>query len=167
MPGRPQRVARSFCGAAMKTITAITFLSVLILFPAGCMGKHVAANDARNDVDVFGVQLFSDVDYREINGVKAEEEPCLRGYERNFDALDIIIGYGFNGKIRKIMTRNTTTTMFGIRPGTTLDKGRKKILGAGFSETTTPFTFTSNRFSLTFLVDDKDIIFGLTLQALE
>jgi hypothetical protein len=142
-------------------------MSVLILLLAGCAGMHLEPNDVRNQVDVFGVQLFSDTDYRVINGVTAEEEPCLRGYERTFDALDIVIGYGFNGKIRKITTRNTATSMFGIHPGITFDEGRKKILLAGFSETTSPVTFKSNRYSLTFLVDDKDTIFGLTLQAIE
>jgi hypothetical protein len=131
------------------------------------MGKHIERNDIRDQVDVFGVQLFSDTDYREINGVKAEEEPCLRGYERTFDALDIVIGYGFNGKVRKITTRNIATAMFGIHPGMTFDEGRKKILLTGFSESTSPFTFRSNRYSLTFLVDDKSTIFGLTLQSFD
>jgi hypothetical protein len=139
----------------------------MILALTGCMGIHIEHNDVRNQVDVFGVQLFSDTDYREINGVKAEEEQCLRGYERIFDALDIIIGYGFNGRIRKITTRNASTAMFGIQPGMTLSDGRKIILEAGFSEATTPFMFNSTRYSLTFLVDDKDTIFGLTLQARE
>jgi hypothetical protein len=151
----------------MKSLKAITFMTVLLFLLVGCTVKHTAANDVRNQVDVFGVQLFSDTDYREINGVKAEEEPCLRGYERTFDTLDIIIGYGFDGKIRKIMTRNATTAMFGIQPGTTLGEGRKKILEAGFTATATPFMFNSNRRSLTFLVDEKDTIFGLTLQSLE
>lgn len=142
-------------------------MPVLLLLLVGCTVQHTAPNDIRNQVDVFGVQLFSDTDYREINGIKAEEEPCLRGYERTFDALDIVVGYGFNGKIRKITTRNVSTSMFGVQPGMTLGKGRKKILETGFSETTTPHTFRLGRHSLTFLVDDKDTIFGLKLQAIE
>jgi len=168
LPGRPKRMARSFWRATMKTLKAfILMLPVLTLLLAGCMGRHLAPDAVRNQVDVFGVQLFSDVDYREINGVKAEEEPCLRGYERTFDALDIVVGYGFNGRIRKITTRNAANSMFGIHPGMTFDDGRKMILLAGFREATPPFTFRSDRYSLAFLVDDKDTIFGLTLQSLD
>jgi hypothetical protein len=151
----------------MKTVNAFIYLSVLILLLAGCAGIHLEPNDVRNQVDVFGVQLFSDTDYRVINGVTAEEEPCLRGFERTFDALDIVVGYGFNKKIRKITTRNAATRMFGINPGMPFAEGRKRILQTGLVETASPFTFSSNRYSLTFLVDDKDTIFGLTLQAIE
>lgn len=131
------------------------------------MGKHLESDKMHDQVNVFGVQLFSDVDYREINGVMAVEEPCLRGYERSFDALDITIGYGSNKKIRKITTRNPGTSLFGIHPGATYQEGRKKILQAGFTELAPPFAFRSNGYSLTFLVDDKDIIFGLKLESLD
>lgn len=89
----------------MKSLKSITFMPVLLLLLVGCTVQDTAPNDSRNQVDVFGVQLFSDTDYREINGIKAEEEPCLSGYERIFDALDIVVGYGFNGKIRKIRSQ--------------------------------------------------------------
>ncbi len=131
------------------------------------MEKHVAKDKLQEQVNVYGVQLFSHVDYREINGVKAVEEPCLRGYERTFDALDITVGYGFDKKIRKITTRNPATSMYGIKPGMSLHEGRQKILQTGFVEFDPPFKFKSNRYSITFLVDDKDIIFGLTLESPE
>lgn len=131
------------------------------------MGKHLERDKMRDQVNVFGVQLFSDVDYREINGVTAVEEPCLRGYERDFEALDINIGYGFNKKIRKITTRNPGTVLFDINPGMAFREGKQKILQAGFIEFSPPFTFRSNGYSLTFLVDDKGVIFGLTLESPE
>ena len=100
----------------------------IILFPilfflAGCAGKHFDRGTVCEQVDVFGIQLFSDRDYKEINGVKADEEPCLRGYERTFDALDLTIGYGFDKKIRKITTRNPGTILFGINPGMSFRAG--------------------------------------------
>jgi hypothetical protein len=102
-----------------------------------------------------------------INGVVATEEPCLRGYERSFNALDVIIGYGFNKKIRKITTRNLSTSLFGIKPGMAFGEGKNKLLQAGFSEYAPPFTFRANRYSLTFLVDGNNKIFGLTLESLD
>jgi hypothetical protein len=107
------------------------------------------------------------VDYREINGVSAVEEPCLRGYDRSFDALDITIGYGFNKRIRKITTRNSSTSLFGIHPGAPFGEGKQKILQAGFKEYAPPFTVRAERYSLNFLVDGNDTIFGLTLEALD
>jgi hypothetical protein len=140
---------------------------LLFLFLTGCMGKHLDRDKMHDQVNVFGVQLFTDVDFREINGITADEEPCLKGYERSFDALDITIGYGFNKKIRKITTRNPGTTLFSINPGVTFREGKQKILQAGFTEFVPPFTFRSNGYTLRFLVDDKDIIFGLTLESLD
>ena len=131
------------------------------------MGKHLDRAKLHDQVNVLGIQLFSDVDYREIKGVMAVEEPCIRGYERSFDALDITIGYGFNNKIRKITTRNPGTSLFGINPGVNFREGIQKILQAGFIEFAPPFTFRSNGYTLTILVDDKDIIFGLTLAAVD
>ncbi len=118
-------------------------------------------------IDVFGVKLFSAVDYREINSVQATEEPCLKGYERHFDALDIVIGYGFNKKIRKITTLNPKTSLFGIRPGTAFEVGRRRILDAGLTDLAPPFVYRANGCSLTLLVDEKEKIFGLTVESLD
>ncbi len=154
-------------GTTMKLHRLIAVPLLLFLLLTGCMGKQLERDKMDHQVNVFGVQLFSDRDYKEINGVMAVEEPCLRGYERSFDALDITIGYGFDKKIRKITTRNPATSMFGIKPGVALREGRQKILQAGFIEVAPPFTFRSNGYTLTFLVDDKDIIFGLKLESLD
>ena len=137
------------------------------LILAASPGRGMERDTLQDQIDVFGVQLYSTVDYQEINGVKAVEEPCLRGYERSFDALDIIIGYGFDGKVRKITTRNPVTSMFGIKPGMTYGEGKQKILQAGFVEHAPPFKFKSNGISLTFLVDEKDRIFALKLEHLD
>jgi len=151
----------------MKFPKLIALPLLLFLFLTGCMGKHLDRDKMHDQVNVFGVQLFTDVDFRKINGITAVEEPCLKGYERSFDALDITIGYGFNKKIRKITTRNPGTTLFGINPGVTFREGKQKLLQAGFTEFAPPFTFRSNGYTLRFLVDDKDIIFGLTLESVD
>ena len=67
---------------------------LLLLLVAGCMGNHVEKSRIDDQINVFGVKLLSTVDYQQINGVTATEEPCLRGYDRNLDALNIIVGYG-------------------------------------------------------------------------
>jgi hypothetical protein len=143
--------------------------SVLLscLLFAGSMGAYVEGGTIDDQINVFGVRLFSSVDYKEINGVRATQEPCLKGYERHFDALDIVIGYGFNKKIRKITTLNPKTSLFGIRPGTSFEEGKQKIIEAGLTDLTPPFTYRANGCSLTLLVDEKEKIFGLTVESLD
>jgi hypothetical protein len=144
----------------------LTLLLVLLL-PAGCLGTSMPRDRVNEQIDVFGVKLFSDVRYGEINGIAAVEEPCLRGYERSFDGLDLTIGYGFDNRIRKITTRNRDNRMLGIKPGMTYEEGRQKILHAGIREHTTPFLFRVNGYSLTLLVDGNNTIFGITLESLD
>ena len=140
---------------------------ILLLFlVAGCMANHVEKNRIADQVNVFGVKLLSTVDYQQINGVTATEEPCLRGYDRNFDALSVIVGYGFNKKIRRIHTRNPNTSLFGISPGMSFGEGKQKILQAGFVASSSPFVFTASGYSITLLVDG-DKVFGLTIELLD
>ena len=131
------------------------------------MAEQVGRDKMAVQVNVFGIELLSDVDYKEINGVAATEEPCIKGYDRSFDALDLTIGYGFDKKIRKITTRNSSTSLFGIRPGIDFEEGRKMILQAGFNEYVPPFTFRANNYSLKMLVNADNKIFGLTLELLD
>lgn len=147
-----------------KSILGTFFL--LILLP-GCMSPGIGRDKIAGQTDVFGIELYSDVDYKTINGVVATEEPCLRGYDRSFEALDLTVGYGFDNKIRKITTRNLNTSIFGIKPGMTFEEGKKIILQAGFVEHAPPFTFSANEYSLTFLVGSDNRIFGLTLESLD
>lgn len=151
----------------MRLQKSIVIAALVVIMVAGCQSTTTGGDRSTSQVDVFGVQLFSGVDYKTINGVVATEEPCLRGYDRSFDALDLTIGYGFDNKIRKITTRNVSTSMFGIRPGMTFEEGKKIILQAGFAEHAPPFAFKSNGYSLTFLVDGNNKIFGLTLESLD
>ena len=149
----------------MKFKKAILMLLILML--AGCMGKYVENEKVRGQINVFGVVLFSNIDYKEINGVAATEEPCLKGYDRSFDALDITVGYGFNKRIRKIITRNPTTSLFGVNPGMSFTEGRQKILEAGFIEAGSSDRFKTDGFSLTLLVDGNRKIFSVGIELLD
>lgn len=151
----------------MKLQTSILTTVLVTLLLAGCMSTNIGRDKMLGQINVFGIELFSDVDYKEINGVAATEEPCLRGYDRSFDALDLTIGYGFDKKIRKITTRNLNTSLFGIKPGMAFEEGKKIILRSGFVEHAPPFAFKANKYSLTFLVDGDNKIFGLTLESLD
>jgi hypothetical protein len=151
----------------MKSRVSILILFAFLIALAGCAGKNINSENVNAQIDVFGVKMFSGFDYKEINGVASSEEPCLKGYERSFDALDITVGYGFDKRIRKITTRNHDTSIFGINPGMAFEEGKQKILQAGFTEYDPPFSFRSHGYSLTFLVDSTNKIFGLTFQTID
>jgi hypothetical protein len=151
----------------MKFRKSVLIMLLIPLILVGCTSKNIRRDKMIGQINVFGVELFSDVDYKQINGVVATEEPCLSGYERSFDALDLIIGYGFDKKIRKLNTRNPKTSLFGISPGISFVEGKQKILQAGFVESAPPFIFSADGYSITFLVNADNKIFGLTLELLD
>jgi len=139
---------------------------VLSLCLAGCLAQKIPADVARQ-IQIFGIELNSGRDYREFRGIAATEEPCLKGYELNFENLDLIIGYGFNRKIRKITTRNRNTSVFGISPGNTVEEGRKRAIQAGLSEDVAINRYKGDGISLYLLVDEKDRIFGITVETVD
>jgi len=161
-----RRPTHSRLGVMVKyRLPALIALLVLFLL-AGCTGRSIERDKLNSQIDVFGVKLFSDIDYTEIDGIVSTKEPCLHGYERDFGDLDVIIGYGFDGKIRKITTLNSNTSLFGIKPGMSFEEGKTKIMKAGFKEHKPPFIFSAYGYSFTFLVDG-DKIAGLTLEPLD
>lgn len=137
---------------------------LLSLCLTGCLTGRAGA-DLAGRMNVFGVELYSGVDYREISGIKGVEEPCLKGYERDFDRLGITVGYGFDRKVRKITTRNPGTSLFGIAPGMPAETGRQLAKQAGLTEET-PYRYLGRDMSLTLLIDGKGKIFGITVEEL-
>jgi hypothetical protein len=150
-----------------------TFLFLLILFGlsaflfTGCLAKRVEGEGLNRQIKVFDLALFSANDDKSIRGIVPKKEPCLKGFDYSYDPLDITVGYGTDDRIRKITTRNKETSMFDIRVGDPFPKGKALILQAGFSEGDTPYKFLKAGFLFTLLVDDRDRVFGMTLEALE
>ncbi len=141
------------------------YLIVCLLFLSGCATERIQ-HSRDQQLKVFGIELYSPVDYRQIGESTATEEPCLKGYERSFDAVDITIGYGFNGKIRKITTRNRSTSMFDIRPGMGLTEGQSRAVQAGFIPVS-PVHYQKKDLSLTLLADENGMLFGITVEILD
>jgi hypothetical protein len=147
----------------MDVLRSAAMLVTLCL--AGCLVNQVGT-DVSRQIHVFGIELYSGIDYREISGVRATEEPCLKGYERTFDSLDITIGYGFDKKIRRISTRNPATTLFGISPGMSVEEGRRLAQHADLTALS-PIKYRGKDVTLTLLVDDKGNVFGITVETIE
>ncbi len=151
----------------MKILISVIVAAILSTLIVGCSTLNTGNSALAKQINVFGAVPFSTADFTEINGIKAVEEPCIRGYDRNFDALDIIIGYGFNKRIRKIITLNPATSMFGVTIGMTVDEARKRLHTAGFIENSKPNTFKNDPYSLTLLVKTKDTVSGLRLEIID
>ncbi len=141
-------------------------MMLISLFLAGCLANHSGKERFRDQVDVFDIALYSSIDYRELKGVRGTDEPCLKGYERSFDPLDITIGFGFDGIIRKITTRNLKTSLFGITPGISIEESRVLAQKAGL-DMLSPFKFKGDSITLTLLVDANGRVFGITVEAID
>jgi hypothetical protein len=142
-------------------------LLLLFLLLAGCRSGTIRPETLPAQLQVFGVQLHSDRDYREISGDVALEEPCLRGYERSFDRLQITIGYGVDRQIRKIGSRNPATSIFGISPGMKFAAAGQLLHTGGFTPYLPPHAFRNGTYLLTVQVDGSDAIAAVTLETLD
>jgi len=120
-----------------------------------------AANDG---LLVLGAKLGSSGIPAGLAGVPAEETPCLKGRDLSFEARDVLIDYGPDGKIRKVMTRNPGTSIYGIRPGDEFATAEGKALAAGFQETGTTHRYSGGCCLLTLFVDEAGRVFGLILE---
>jgi len=55
-----------------KPVILVMALFLLV----GCNNRHLRT-ESSSQTDVFGIQLYTAIDYQEIRGVRATEEPCL------------------------------------------------------------------------------------------
>lgn len=149
---------------ALPRRAASVAMTMVYAFIAGCAAGQTSLGAANSQIHVFGAEFGSEGTPRELRGVAATEEPCLKGHERIFDTQAVSIGYGHNGKIRKITTRNPGTSMFGIRPGDDLVASRTKARAAGFSETVTANRYKNDSCSLALLAGEDGRVFGMTVE---
>ena len=142
----------------MKQVITLLLLLVLV---QGC--SHGLPVELSREVQVFGIQLAGRTDLRELNGEPGKDEPCLHGYERTFKQQGVTIGYRSNGEIRRIMTRNPATAMFGISPGSSEQQARERALKAGFIKKD-EYAYRNGSVTLKLLVDEGGRVFGLILE---
>jgi hypothetical protein len=148
--------------AALCALLAITLLAF-----AACGRNAVMDTGINREIDVFGTALYSKEDLKVLNGVPAVTEPCLKGCVYSFDPLDVSIGYGHDGVVRMITTRNPKNSIFGISPGDEFAAAREKILLAGFTQGLTPYKFTKEIYLITFMVNASGAVFGISLEIID
>ncbi len=151
---------------AFTSSCRITFLAAALSLAlvAGCATAVLSAKTANEGILVFGAKFGSTGIPDDLAGVPAEETPCLRGRDLSFETQAVLIGYGHNGRIRKVITRNPGTSIFGIRPGDEFVDVKEKVLAIGFHETGTAHRYRGGCCLLTLFVDESGRVFGLTVE---
>jgi hypothetical protein len=137
------------------------------LISTGCAMKKPGSDNINSQINVFNVALFAPADKSPIEGVSPRREPCVSGYEFYYDDLDFVLSFHNNNHIWRITTRNKRTSMFGIYPGDSFLQAKDKIMRLGFSQGYTPYKFVKDWCLFTFLVNEKNDVFGMTIEVLD
>ena len=148
----------------MRAATTIVPLTLTLVLLWGCSHLAVNAEQVNRQVDVFGVELLSRVDHRELAGVAAEREPCVLGHEYDFSALQVTLGYTRDGTLRAVTTRNGANSLFGVRPGDRRADAVHRIEGLGFQAGAIQDTYNGHGLLLTLLPDEDGTLFGVRLE---
>ena len=136
------------------------------LCSTGCALKKPGSEDVNRQIRVFNVALFAPADNSPIDGISPRREPCISGYEFYYDDLDIVLSYHNDDRIWRITTRNKKNSMFGITPGDSFLQAKEKIMQLGFTQSYTPYKFVKDWCIFTLPVDEKNNIFGMTVEVL-
>lgn len=142
-------------------------LCALLAFLAACAAGGTRSADLAGKIDVFGVALYSDVDHKVLEGVKASREECVQGYEHVFDPLEVRIGYTPDGTVRALLTRNAATSVFGVRVGEGAVDAERRLVAQGFEKASKPYRFNGPFCRIDLLVDEKGSVFGVRAEAQE
>jgi hypothetical protein len=145
----------------------ITVFCVAALCSTGCALKKPGSENINSQIRVFHVVLFASADIGAINGVAPRREQCINGYEFYYDDLDLVLSFHNNDRIFRITSRNKNTSMFGIAPGDSYAQAKEKITQLGFTQSYTPYKFVKDWCLFTLLVDEKDTVFGMTVEVLD
>jgi hypothetical protein len=145
----------------------IIVFCVGIFCSAGYALNKQGSDDINKQIKVFNISLFANADNRAVNGVAPRREACIKGYEFYYDDLDLVVSFTQNDSVWRITSRNKNTTMFGIAPGDSFSQAKKKIMQSGFAQSYTPYKFVKDWCLFTLLVNEKNKVFGMTVEVLD
>lgn len=148
----------------LHTIFICVIFTVGALCITGCALKKQGSDNINQQIRVFNISLFAQADKSPIKGVSPRREQCINGYEFYYDDLDIVVSHHNNDRVFRITTRNKQTSMFGISPGDSFDEAKKKITQMGFAPSYTPHKFSKGWCLFSLLVDEKNSVFGMTVE---
>lgn len=147
----------------MKHVVCALLLVLPLL--AGCL--HGRGDQLPRHVQVFGFQLAERNDVRQLNGETGTDEPCLHGYERSFEQQGVTVGYRRDGVVRRILTRNPSTGVFGISPGMSAAQAAERAQQAGCRQSDGNVYRCGDSISIKLLVDENGRLFAIALEMAE
>ena len=147
-------------------LTLTVFCVGVFCSPCYALNKQ-GSDDVNRQIKVFNVALFAHADIGVISGIAPRREPCIKGYEFYYDDLDLVVSFTQDGSVWRITTRNKKNSMFGIATGDSFPQAKKKILQSGFTQSYTPYKFVKDWCLFTLLVNEKNKVFGMTVEVLD
>lgn len=145
----------------------ITIFCAGTFYLSGCAMKKPGSDDITKQISVFNIALYDPADARPVEGVSPRKEQCISGYEFYYDDLDLVVSFHNNDRVWRITTRNKKTSMFGIVPGNSFAQAKEKITRLGFKQSYTPHKFVKDWCLFTLLIDEKNNVFGMTVEILD
>jgi hypothetical protein len=159
-------------GVSALKKTILTFISAMLLavvVMTGC-GNSVSTfiKDKINPhIDVLGIQLgMTEEEVFKLAGSDGEKALCTQGYEYAYSSKKLNIGFNSETKtVRRITTKNPETSIFGMKPGMTVDEAFAKIEGIGFTkDSASNYKFHNQNITLTILSMEGTLADGVTIE---
>lgn len=150
----------------------LVLISALLLSAAvmtGC-GNSVSTfikNDINPNINVLGIKLgMTEEEVFKLAGTDGEKALCTQGYEYAYSGKQLNIGFDTDTKtVRRITTKNPTTSVFGIAPGMTAEEAFSKIQGSGFTkDSASDYKFHKENITITVLSMEGTLADGLTIE---
>ena len=112
------------------------FILLAILTSCGNVEDAFISEEVNPQINVFNVQIYMDEpDVHEAIPTKGEKAMCIYGYEYEYEQIRVNIGFNSETeKVRRVTTKNSDTSIYGIVPGTELEEVYKIIDSHGFSK---------------------------------
>jgi len=120
-----------------KKLNAAVLLISLMFILAGCNSKTDSfINEVNSQINVLGVNLnMPESEVLKIVGSSGERAMCVYGYEYEFKDKQINIGFNSNTeKSRRITSKNSETSIYGIKPGISLEEAYSIVEQNGFKK---------------------------------
>lgn len=133
MPGQQPSMQPKNKSSKLGSLAA-GLLLLFLLTGCGSPAASFVETEVNPKIDVFGIKLnMTEAKLHELISPKVEKAMCIYGYE--YDYRDRMINIGFSAKtslVRRVMTKNPETSIYGLKPGIALEEAYAAIEPLGF-----------------------------------
>lgn len=152
-----------------KKILSTLILSVVILASiTGCSSSSKYIKETLNtNLDISGIKFDMTVaEVESLLGDNYEVSPCVYGYEHEYSDLNLVVGFDKKDKVRKIIVKSGTFSVFGIADGTDKDSAIETLKSNSFTEKS-PGEYACENVAIKFLTGSSSEINGVSVERVE